>query len=78
MKDVAAGRRFKGKYPYVKFNSRSKRLLFLDFEEEVGPATTDALLGGIEQQEVCKALLLPSNHILPEANEELAHMQRLK
>ena len=38
MKDVAAGRRFKGKYPYVKFNPRSKRLLFLDFVEEVGCA----------------------------------------
>ena len=38
MKEVAAGRRFKGKYPYVKFKPRSKPLISLDFEEEVGCA----------------------------------------
>ena len=34
-RDWAAGKTFEGK-PYVKYDSRSKRLVFLDLEEKVG------------------------------------------
>ncbi len=52
-----------------------------DLEQEVGPATAGALLGGIEQQQVREALLptflLPVRE-RPETNQALAQMQRMK
>ena len=42
LSDFENGRKFRGKHDYVKWDPRSKRVLFLDFEESLGVANESA------------------------------------